>query len=192
MKIPALAFTYDVVRLNVKWYWTWGRRVTSNWYALAVQPRKEEYVERQLASNGYRVACPRFRKIVRHARQTKTKLAPLFPGYLFIELDLATQSWRKANWIPGSIGLVKFDNRPTSLNRDFVENFVLNLSENGLAQFKQDLKVGDRVQAVGGPFDRLIGEVVAMSDSDRVKVLMEALNRKVEMTLPKSSIVIAA
>lgn len=192
MKILGFAFTSHVVRLNLTVYWTWGRKVTSNWYALAVQPRKEEYVERQLASSGHKAACPRYRKIVRHARQTKTVLAPLFPGYLFIELDLSTQSWRKANWIPGSIGLVKFDNRPTALHRDFVENFVLHLSENGLAQFNQDLKVGDRVQAVGGPFDRLMGEIVAMSDSDRVKVLMEALNRKVEMTLPKSSIVIAA
>ncbi|MCR9271105.1 MAG: hypothetical protein NXH72_14025 [Hyphomonadaceae bacterium] len=166
--------------------------MTSNWYALAVQPRKEQYVEKQLATNGYRVACPRFQKIVRHARQTKTVLSPLFPGYLFVELDLNSQSWRKANWTPGSIGLIKFDNRPARLCSDFVESFILGLGDNGLAQFDHDLKVGDRVQAVGGPFDRFIGEVIAMSDCERVKVLMEALNRKVEMTLPKSSIVIAA
>ena len=124
--------------------------VISNWYALAVQPRKEQYVESQLVKNGYRVACPRYSKIVRHARQTKSVLAPLFPGYLFIELDLETQSWRKANWTPGSIGLIKFDNRPARLASDFVENFIFGLGENGLAAFDHELSVGDKVQAIGG------------------------------------------
>ena len=166
--------------------------MTYNWYALAVQPRKELFVEQQLAKSNYRVVCPRYHKLVRHARQTKSVLAPLFPGYLFVELNLDAQSWRKANWMQGSIGLIKFDNRPARLPDEFVESFITGLGENGLAAFDHDLNVGDRVQAIGGAFDRLIGEVISMSDSERVKILMEALNRKVEITLPKSSIVIAA
>lgn len=164
----------------------------SKWYALAIQPRKEHYVEKQLLSNNFAVACPRYRKVVRHARKTKTVLAPLFPGYIFVSLDLDTQSWRQANWVRGSIGLVKIGNQPTSLDQIFVEHFIEGLRSDGIVEFKQPLRVGDRVQAVGGPFDRLIGKIVCMSDGERVKVLMDALNRKVEMTLPRSSIVVAA
>ena len=166
--------------------------MTSDWYALAVQPRKEQFVENQLNSNGFEATYPRFRKIVRHARRTKTVLSPLFPGYIFINLDLSRQSWRKANWMQGSIGLVRFDNRPAPLPAAFVEDFVMGLGEGSIAEFNQDLKVGDTVQAIGGPFDRLKGEIIGLSDQDRVKVLMEALNRKIAMTLPKNQIVVAA
>ncbi len=162
------------------------------WYALAVQPRKEQYVESQLAAQGYEVSCPRYRKVIRHARQTKTVLSPLFPGYLFVQIDLTVQNWRKANWIPGSIGLVKFDNRPATLNSGFIDAYVSGNREDGLVKFKDPLKIGDRVRAVGGPLDSLTGEIVAMADQDRVKVLMEALNRKVHLTLPRSDVVVAA
>lgn len=166
--------------------------MTQKWYALAVQPRKEQYVQSQLSAQGYTVSCPRYRKVVRHARQTKTVLAPLFPGYLFVQIDLTVQNWRKANWIPGSIGLVKFDNRPAALNGAFIDTFITGNREDGLVNFKDNLKVGDRVRAIGGPLDNLVGEVVAMADQDRVKVLMEALNRKIHLTLPRSDVVVAA
>ena len=169
----------------------WGRDVTDNWYALAVQPRKESYVKQQLDRLGVRVAHPRYQKVVRHARQTKTVLAPLFPGYLFVELVAQGAKWRKVNWVSGSVGLVRFNEYPAPLSDDFVENFLLLLRNDGVVEFKQDLKTGDRVQAVGGPFDRYIGEVVAMSDDQRVRILMEALNRKIETTLPIKSVIAA-
>lgn len=162
------------------------------WYALAVQPRKEQYVERQLIGRGYSAVCPRYKKVVRHARQTKTVLAPLFPGYLFVEMNLEQCSWRKVNWVPGSIGLVKTDNRPASLSREFVSTVILALDQGGSIAFKHDLKMGDQVRAVGGPFDALMGEVVGLSDNERVKILLDAVNRKVEMTLPRTAVVVAA
>lgn len=161
----------------------------SNWYALAVKPRKEEYVERQLVRLGKSVICPRYLKFVRHARQSRKIRAPLFPGYVFVEFDAEARDWRKVNWVPGSIGFVKFDNRPAALNSEFVREFIVNVTQTGIVEFSHKFKIGDRVQAIGGPFDQQVGEVIEMSDDERVKILMEALGRKVEMTLPKKSIV---
>ncbi|MEO1323964.1 MAG: transcription termination/antitermination NusG family protein [Pseudomonadota bacterium] len=159
-----------------------------NWYALAVQPRKENFVERQLRSMGYEVVCPRFRKLIRHARSTKSVAAPIFPSYLFIALNAAAQSWRNVNWVPGSIGLIKFDNRPTPLPIDFVDQFISNLGKDGIVEFQQRLEVGEKIEAVGGPFDRFTGEIIEMSGDDRVKVLMDSLNRKVEVSLPRTAV----
>lgn len=166
--------------------------MSSEWYALAVQPRKEQYVERQLIGRGYSAACPRFKKVVRHARKTKTVLAPLFPGYIFVEMDPELHSWRKVNWIPGSIGLLEIDNKPASLPRDFVEDIIFALDERGSVEFNHSLKLRDQVIAVGGPFDALRGEVVGLTKDERVNVLLEALHRKVEMTLPRKAVILAA
>lgn len=166
--------------------------MSKKWYALAVHPRKEDMVEHQLRARSYKAVCPRYKKLVRHARSTKTIATPLFPGYLFVQLDETRQSWRRVNWVSGSIGLIKFDSRPAPLADSFVEQIVSYLGNDGLIAFKQKLSVGDRIEAVGGPFDRLIGEIIEMSCSDRVKVLIEALNRKVEVSLPKATVVAAA
>lgn len=166
--------------------------MNTNWFALAVQSRKEKYVEEQLRSAGHLVACPKYVKSVRHARRQKTVEAPLFPGYLFIELSTAPNEWRKVNWVPGSIGLIKFGGVPSPLNDGFVQEFISNLDAGGVVSFNQKFKLGDRVQAVGGPLDGYIGEVINMTDNDRVRVLMEALNRKVEMTLPRRVVIAAA
>lgn len=166
--------------------------MSHNWYVLSVQPRKECYVQQQLLAHGYQFAYPRYRKSIRHARRTRMVSRPLFPGYMFIRLDLDSDNWRLAHRVPGSIGLVKFANRPSPLPAEFVAKFIHNLDDDGTIQLNPSLKLGDRVQAIGGPFDRCMGEVVNMTDNERVKVLMSALNRKVEMTLPRKTVVVAA
>lgn len=166
--------------------------MNQNWYVLAVQPRKETFVEHQLRSAGFGVACPRYIKSIRHARRVKRVAKPLFPGYLFVRFADKSQSWRNVNWVPGTVGLVKSDNRPSPLSAKFVESVISNMGQDGVVSFEQKIRLGDSVQAVGGPFDRLIGRVIEMSEGDRVKVLMDALNRKVEITLPKMAVIAAA
>ncbi|MEL7030770.1 MAG: transcription termination/antitermination NusG family protein [Pseudomonadota bacterium] len=162
------------------------------WYAVAVKARKERYVQNQLLANGYLVACPRYQKTVRHARNKRHVFAPLFPGYLFVRLNLETDNWRLVNSLPGSIGLIKFGDRPSALNMQFVEEYILCIDVGGCVSFEHEIKLGDRVQAVGGPLHQMHGEVVEMTCDQRVKVLMEALNRKVETTLPRRALVVAA
>ena len=163
-----------------------------NWYALAVQPRKEAFVERQLRSLGHTAVCPRYYKRVRHARKISRVAAPFFPGYLFVKLDLSEKSWRRVHTIPGSIGLIKFNNRPSPLARSFIDQFIRHLSDGGIVCVTPKLKIGDRIRAVGGPFDEQTGEVIGLSENDRVKILLEALNRKVTATLPKTAVIVAA
>lgn len=162
------------------------------WCVLAIQARKESYVEVQIRSSGYTVVCPRYRKIVRHARSRRTVNAPLFPGYLFVNLEHSLEDWRPLNSIPGSIGLIKFNHRPATLDPIFVRSFLSRVNSAGIAELDSEINVGDVVQALGGPFDRAKGEVVQLSDDNRVKILLEALNRKVEVTLPKGQVAAAA
>lgn len=163
-----------------------------SWYALAVHSRKEDYVERQLRADGFTTVCPRYRSTVRHARQTKQISKPLFPGYLFVAMNLATDNWRLVSSKPGSIGIVKLGGCPSALSDCFVRNYIENADSDGHFSFCDELKPGDKVQAFGGPFHRKSGEVIAMSADDRVKILMDALNRKVEMTMPRRALVVAA
>lgn len=159
---------------------------------LAVKPRKEAYVERQLKSAGFNAVYPRYWKRVRHARSAKTVAAPLFPGYLFVNLKDAQTSLRYANWISGSLGFLGVNNRPSALPPTFVKRFISDLDSDNTIKFRENLKLGDRVQAIGGPFDRITGEVVDLNDEQRIVVLLDAINRKVEATLSRTAVICAA
>jgi hypothetical protein len=38
-------------------------------------------------------SMPRYRKSRRHVRRVETVAAPLFPGYVLVAIDMATQRW---------------------------------------------------------------------------------------------------
>lgn len=163
--------------------------MTQNWYAIAVHPKKEGLVEHQLKSAGIHAVCPRYVKRVRHARKCRDVATPLFPGYLFAQLEELSGSWRQVNWMQGSLGLITVGSRPSALEQSFLNQFLSRVDSNGVVRFNQDFEIGDSVRTIGGPFDRLIGKVLATSEQDRVKILIEALNRKVEMTLPRTAVI---
>lgn len=157
-----------------------------------MKPRKEGFVEQQLRAADLEFSCPRYTKIVRHARTTKRIAKPLFPGYVFIKLNHASTNWRTYNWIQGSLWVVGFNGQPSPLPQVFVDSFINNRGDNDWINFKQNFKLGDRVKAIGGPFDSQIGEIIALPNQDRVKILTAALNRKVEVDLPRMAVISAA
>ncbi len=67
------------------------------WYAVRTQPNQEARAEHQLQRQGFATFLPRIGKSVRHARKLRQVRAPLFPGYLFVQLDLTRDRWRAVN-----------------------------------------------------------------------------------------------
>ena len=63
------------------------------WFLVYARPKGEATARLNLAAQGFRAFLPQVRKTVRHARQLRTVRAPLFPRYLFVELDLARDRW---------------------------------------------------------------------------------------------------
>ena len=55
---------------------------------------------------GFETYLPRYEKRRRHARRVETVAAPLFPRYLFVAIDLASQRWRSIHSTIGVSRLV--------------------------------------------------------------------------------------
>ena len=84
-----------------------------NWYAVQTQPNRENLAVTHLERQGFDVWLPRIERIIRHARQAKRVRRPLFPGYLFINLDLETARWRTINGTVGVKNIVKCGHTPS-------------------------------------------------------------------------------
>ena len=85
-----------------------------------------------MSRQGFHSFLPRFRRTVRHARRQVDKLLPLFPGYLFVRLDLSTDRWRAINGTIGVRSLVMRAKQPVCCPGDFVSRLVAASDANGV------------------------------------------------------------
>ncbi len=66
----------------------------NRWYVVHTHPRGERLAMVNLQRQGMDAYLPQYLKRRRHARRTQWIPAPLFPGYLFVAMDVETVRWR--------------------------------------------------------------------------------------------------
>lgn len=148
------------------------------------QPHREAFAARQLANQNYRVFLPRFLKVRRHARKFKTISAPLFPGYLFIILNLTRDRWRSVNGTYGVDRLLTRSGQPEPVPHGLVEQFIMAATPEGNVHTCPVLKAGQAVRVSAGPFADLLGTLETMDSAERVRVLLHLLGGQVSVNLP--------
>src|SRR3546814_15438171 len=88
----------------------------------------------------------------RHARRCERVTAPLFPRYLFVELDLGAQRWRTVNGTFGVCYLVAMGERPAAVPQGIVEAIRISEDEHGLVDVPAESpsRRGDTMRITGG------------------------------------------
>ena len=145
------------------------------WYVVQSRPHKELYAATNLQNQAFRTFIPQISKTVRHSRRTKTVLAPLFPRYLFVSLDLSRDRWRSVRGTFGVSCLVMDGDRPRPVPQGLVEQLITTTNGSGGVDFRNRLVLGQNVRFLTGPFADKIGRLVSLDDADRVAVLLEIL-----------------
>lgn len=155
------------------------------WFAVQTKPGRETVAEANLLQQGFEAYLPRYRRQISHARRRTTVKAPLFPGYLFVRLDLDTCRWRAINGTLGAIGLVCFGDRPTSLGDEVVDAIRAREDKDGLIELVRadELSEGDRVAVESGAMSGMTGVFMTAKDTDRVVVLFKLMGRDVNATV---------
>jgi transcriptional antiterminator RfaH len=166
--------------------------MASRWYCAGFIKQKERLAIQHLEYQDYEVFCPRFRKTVSHARRTRSVLTPLFPGYLFVRLDIDSQRWRPIDGTIGVTHIIRNGARPTPVPESFVEALLRGADGDGIVSFEESLSAGDKVQTIGGPFNGQIGTLLKLKDADRVVVLMSMLGGPVPVTVPRGQLMKAS
>ena len=161
---------------------------SAQWYAVQTISGQEPKALLNLQRQSYKAFFPAFSRQVRHARRTSWKRQALFPGYLFVELDLTRDRWYPINSTYGVSRIVSFGSRPASLPDGLVESLVEASDEAGQIRLAETLVSGDQVRVLFGTFADWIGEVASLSDRDRVIVLLDMLSRKVPVTFERGQL----
>jgi transcriptional antiterminator RfaH len=153
-----------------------------HWYLIHTKPRQERIALQNLEQQRYNCYLPVFStEKIRRGNVTVVE-EPLFPRYLFIQLDTAldSQSWTPIRSTKGVSRLVSFGNHPAVVD-DAIVAWLRETEKINRGLTQTIFNPGDRVQITGGAFAGIEG-VYQMKDGEaRAMVLIEILSKKVPL-----------
>ena len=159
------------------------------WYAVQCLAHRESTATVHLRNQDFTVFLPRRRKTRRHARKLDVVLAPFFPGYLFVSLDLTRDQWRSVNGTCGVGHLVMQGDAPLPAPVGVVETIRDACDELGILKSQGDgLECGQSVRILTGAFADLMGQIDRLDDSGRVRVLLDIMGGRIPVVLPRENV----
>jgi transcriptional antiterminator RfaH len=166
--------------------------MSARWYVVQTQPHAEQRADEHLRRQGFVTFLPRLLKSRRHARKTETVSRPLFPRYMFVRLDTASQGWHAIRSTFGVTSLIGGEQGPTPVRDGIIEALHAQQGSDGFfrAQVRR-FAPGEAIRVVDGLFASAVGIFERMSDVERVAVLLELLGRRVRVTLDADSVAAA-
>jgi transcriptional antiterminator RfaH len=155
------------------------------WYVVQTRPHCEAKAALHLQRQGFGAYLPRYLKRRRHARRIDTVSAPLFPRYLFVAADLASQRWRAIHSTLGVSHLVCQGDAPAPVADAIVQQLWSRHDRAGYVRLDQAPRFapGDKVRVSDGVFSACLGLFESVTDGERVAILLDLLGRKVKVVI---------
>lgn len=157
----------------------------SAWYVVQTQVNAEAKAARNLLRQGFEIYLPRYLKRRSHARKVDKVATPLFPRYLFVRIDMATQRWRSIQSTFGVSHLVTNGPDPAPIAQNVLGSLRAREDENGFIKMdrRPPFSLGEKVRVLAGAFTDNLGLFDGMGDHDRVAILLDLLGRKVRVSM---------
>ncbi len=151
----------------------------SRWYAVQTKARQERIAREHLSRQGFHVCLPMIRASKRRRGRWQVVAEALFPGYLFIELDLECQNAAPIRSTRGVVALVHCGRNPSPMPDDLMRQLLkLSGGEDSIIESPPPIEPGDRVELVDGAMAGLTAIVQQKTGEKRVLLLMELLGRE--------------
>ena len=166
---------------------------TPEWYAVHTYSGYEEAVARYLKQRVeslsmedkiFEVVVPIEKKErIKDGRRTTIE-EKIYPGYVLVKMLLTEDSWYVVRNTPRVTGFVGADStKPNPLSKEEVES-LLNRMGRDISKFTVDLRVGDLVKVMDGPFKDYDGKVSEVDEErGRIKVLVPIFGRDTAIEL---------
>lgn len=151
------------------------------WYALQHKPAQGDRALAHLQNQDITCFYPKIRvEKIKAGKRTK-KLEPLFPGYLFINLEQTDPSWAKLRSTRGVLRVVSFANKPAAIADEVIQHIKDSLDT---VTRQGGLKPGEAVQLSEGPFEGINAVFQAYDGEERAIVLINFMQKVQRVKVP--------
>lgn len=151
------------------------------WFAVQTRSRHEKSVLGQLHSKEIKAFLPLYRSPKRWNNGQDNAQLPLFPGYLFVRIDIARDQLPILQ-TSGVARIVSFAGKPASLpDQEIVQ--LETAVKKGIATPHPFLSIGDRVRIVRGPLAPLSGILIRDKSGFRIVLSVQLIAQSVSVEL---------
>jgi transcriptional antiterminator RfaH len=144
------------------------------WSVVQTESQRENVAASFLQQAEFEIYLPKI--LVRHG--VRERVAPLFPGYLFIEI---IERWWSVRWTAGVVRLLMVDDRPARVPDVMMDAIKKREGRDGLVKLPKPrgLVCGDQVRILRGNFEGRLGVYQGQSGAQRSRILLDLLGREV-------------
>lgn len=162
-----------------------------SWAVASTVANKEFLARDGLLRQDFGVYCPMIRRRVRHARQVRDVLRPLFPGYLFVQVPHQRGRLRPVELTTGIRQLIKCGDAPAMIGDTFIRGLKAREVDGAIVKPDQPYQIGQSIRITAGALEGQIATILELNACDRVVVLMQLLSRSVKVQIMAFDIVAA-
>ncbi|AOY87123.1 transcriptional activator RfaH [Marinobacter salinus] len=155
------------------------------WYALQHKPAQGDRAAAHLQNQDIVCFYPKINVEKVKAGKRVRKLEPLFPGYLFVNLDQTDPMWAKLRSTRGVVRVVAFSNTPAAISDDIIQHIKNSLDS--VAQ-QGGIKPGQAVHLSEGAFEGIEAIFQAYEGEERAIVLIQFMQKQQLVKVPVSAI----
>lgn len=157
------------------------------WYAVHTRSRHEKLVAQQLEEKGVEHFLPLHEVMRQWSDRRKLVVLPLFPGYLFVRIDLQRRlDVLKAR---GAVALIGTEGNPTPVSEQEISSIrQVCLARLGIEPYPY-LTEGMRIQVVRGPLAGVRGYLVRKHKRDRLVISIDAIGRSVAVEVSMRDVI---
>lgn len=159
---------------------------TNPWFAVAVRTRWERAVESSIVSKGYTCFVPVFKERRRWSDRWKEIESPLFPGYVFSQLDIGNRLPVLTS--PGVLYIVGTGRLPTPVDPEEISAIQLVARSGFVAKPHPYLQVGQAVSIGEGPLTGLRGFVLKIKSEAKLILSVTLLRRSIAVEIDKTCV----
>jgi transcriptional antiterminator RfaH len=150
--------------------------VEDKWYLVQLKPNGFKRAVINLERQGLVTFMPMTSKRLCSGKGYYDKTLPLFPGYIFISAGDTALQWRSINSTFGVKRAVAFgDQAPKQLPEQLVSGLKLRCDKEDYLLPPTDLKIGEQVKIISGPFADYIATVETLPSTTRLGILFDCL-----------------
>ncbi len=163
-----------------------------NWYVIHTYSGYEDAVAKNLRQRVeslgmedkiFDVLVPKEKKIKIKNGKRKTVEEKIYPGYVLVEMVVTDDSWYVVRNTPNVTGFVGVGTTPVPISPKEIE-ILKKRTGVETPQYKIEVKIGDSVKIVDGPFKDFDGRVSEVDEErGKVKVMVDMFGRDTPVEL---------
>ena len=158
---------------------------SKSWIVVRIKPNQDKIALINLERQNFEFFQPKFKTFSRVRNKFKEIIKPVFPGYIFIAINLEERNWHKINNTRGISSILLFGNEIPLIRCELIKELKNNFSLNNDPKTMDQLQIGMHAEITKGPFAQIIGEIEEIDTDQRIWILLDILGTQTRVSIDR-------